>query len=92
MTDFGGARISDHAHIGDGAAQGQRGAAAASAAGAAGGIPANRPGRVVLQGHVTPGDPPLKAFLRVIVEVGLDPPEVVTLYATTKFRRYGAKP
>jgi hypothetical protein len=24
--------------------------------------------------------------------VGLDPPEVVTVYATTQFRRYGAKP
>jgi hypothetical protein len=41
---------------------------------------------------VTLGDPPLEALLRVVVEVGLDPPEVVTVYATTQFRRYGAKP
>jgi hypothetical protein len=53
-------------------------------------VPANRPGRVVLQRPVTLGDPPLKALLRVVVEVGLDPPEM-TLYATTQFRRYGAK-
>jgi hypothetical protein len=55
-------------------------------------VPANRPGRVVVQGPVTLVDPPQKALLRVVVEVGLDPPEVVTLYATTQFRRYGAKP
>ena len=55
-------------------------------------VPANRPGRVVVQGPVTLGDPPLEAFLRVVVDVGLDPPEVVTVYATTQFRRYGAKP
>jgi hypothetical protein len=55
-------------------------------------VPANRPERVVVQGHVTLGDPPQKALLRVVVDVGLDPPEVVTVYATTQFRRYGAKP
>jgi hypothetical protein len=54
--------------------------------------PAKRPGRIVVQGHVTLGDPPQNVLLRVVVEVGLDPPEVVTLYATTQFRRYGAKP
>jgi hypothetical protein len=55
-------------------------------------VTANRPGRVVVQGPVTLGDPPQNALLRVVVEVGLDPPEVVTVYATTQFRRYGAKP
>jgi hypothetical protein len=55
-------------------------------------VPANRPGWVVAQGPVTLGDPPLKALLRAVVEAGLDPPEVVTVYATTQFRRYGAKP
>jgi hypothetical protein len=44
------------------------------------------------QGPVVLGDPPQRALLRVVVEVGLDPPEVVTVYATTQFRRYGAKP
>jgi hypothetical protein len=38
------------------------------------------------------GDPQLKVLLRVVVEVGQSPPEVVTVYATTQFRRYGAKP
>jgi hypothetical protein len=28
----------------------------------------------------------------VLSAVGQDPPEVVTVYATTQFRRYGAKP
>ena len=55
-------------------------------------VPAKRPGRVVVQGPVTLGDPPQKALLRALVEVGQDPPEVVTAYATTQFRRYGAKP
>ena len=54
-------------------------------------VPA-KPGRVVVQGPVTLGDPPQKALLRVVVDVGLDPPEVVKVYATTRFRRYGAKP
>ena len=54
-------------------------------------VPAKRPGRVVVQGPVTLGDPPQKALLRALVEVGQDPPEVVTAYATTQFRRYGAK-
>ena len=55
-------------------------------------VPANRPGRVVAQGPVTLRDPPQEALLRVVVEVGLDPPEVVTLDATTHLGRYGAKP
>ena len=55
-------------------------------------LPANRPGRVVAQGPVTLGDPPLEALLRAVVEAGQDPPEVVKGYATTQFRRYGAKP
>jgi hypothetical protein len=38
------------------------------------------------------GDPPQRVLLRAVVEVGHDPPEVVTVYATTQFRRYGAKP
>jgi hypothetical protein len=30
-------------------------------------------------------------LLRVVVEMGRGPPEVVTAYATTQFARYGAK-
>lgn len=44
------------------------------------------------QGPVTLGDRPQRVLLRVGVEVGRDPPEMVTVYATTQFRRYGAKP
>jgi hypothetical protein len=38
------------------------------------------------------GDPPQRVLLRVVVEVAQDPAEVVTVYATTRFRRYGARP
>jgi hypothetical protein len=92
MTDFSAARISDHART----AMARRAISEAQlrevlrAPQAV--VPAHRPGRVVVQGSLTLGDPPLKALLRVVVEVGLDPPEVVTAYATTQFRRYGAKP
>ena len=92
MTDFGAARLSDHART----AMARRAISEAQlrevlrAPQAV--VPANRPGRVVVQGPVTLGDPPQKALLRVVVDVGLDPPEVVTVYATTQFRRYGAKP
>jgi hypothetical protein len=55
-------------------------------------VSGNRPGREVAQGTVTLGDPPQRVLLRVVVEVGQGPPEVVTVYATTRFRRYGAKP
>jgi hypothetical protein len=92
MTDFGAARISGHARTAMvrraiGEAQLREVLRAPQAV-----VPANRPGRVVVQGRVTLGNPPLEALLRVVVEVGLDPPEVVTVYATTQFRRYGAKP
>jgi Domain of unknown function (DUF4258) len=92
MTDFSAARLSDHART----AMARRAISEAQlrevlrAPQAL--VQANRPGRVVVQGPVTLGDPPEKALLRVVVEVDLDPPEVVTVYATTQFRRYGAKP
>jgi hypothetical protein len=92
MTEFGAARISGHART----AMARRAISEALVEGVLRApqavVPANRPGRVVVQGPVTLGDPPLEALLRVVVEVGLDPPEVVTVYATTQFRRYGAKP
>ena len=92
MTDLGTARISDHART----AMARRGMTEAQvrevlrAPQAV--VPGNRPGREVAQGPVTLGDPPQRVLLRVVVEVGKDPPEVVTVYATTQFRRYGAKP
>jgi hypothetical protein len=92
MADFSAARISDHAptamarrRVGEAQLRDVLRAPQAVA-------PANRPGRVVVQGRLMLGDPPQRALLRVVVEVGLDPPEVVTVYATTQFRRYGAKP
>jgi hypothetical protein len=90
MTDFSAARISDHARMARRAISEAEPREVLRAPQAA--VPANRRGRVVVQGRVTLGDPPQKALLRVVVEVGLDPPEVVTFYATTQFRRYGAKP
>jgi hypothetical protein len=92
MTDFGSAIISDHAQT----AMARRAITEAEvrdilrAPQAV--LPGNRPGREVAQGPVTLGDPPQRVLLRVVVEVGQDPPEVVTVYATTQFRRYGAKP
>ena len=53
-------------------------------------VAGNRPGRTVAQGAVTVGEPPLKVLLRVVVDLTRNPPEVVTAYATTQFRRYGA--
>jgi hypothetical protein len=76
MTDFSAARISDQARTAMGGARDQRRAAAASAAGPAGGGPGEAAGRVVVQGRVTAGDPPLEAPLRVAVERDLDPPAV----------------
>jgi hypothetical protein len=92
MTDFGSARSSDHAR----AAMARREITEAQvrevlrAPQAV--VPGNRRGREVAQGPESLGDPPQRVLLRVVVEVGQDPPEVVTVYATTQFRRYGAKP
>ncbi len=55
-------------------------------------LPGNRPGRRVHQGSATIGDPPFKALVRVVVDEGDSPATVVTVYATTQFRRYGAEP
>ena len=92
MTDFSAARISDHART----AMARRAISEAQlrevlrAPQTA--VPGNRPGREVAQGPVTLGDPPQRVLLRVVVEVSQDPAEVVTVYATTQFRRYGAEP
>ena len=45
-----------------------------------------RPGRVVLQSVVTMGDQ--RYLVRVFVDVDRSPPEVVTVYRTSKVERY----
>ena len=45
-----------------------------------------RPGRVVLQSVVTMGNQ--RYLLRVFVDVDRSPPEVVTVYRTSKVERY----
>jgi hypothetical protein len=91
MIDFGSARISDHAQtaiarreITEAAVRQVLRASQAVVAG-------NRPGRQVAQAPVTLGERPQRVLLRVVVDVDQDPPEVVTVCATTQFRRYGAK-
>jgi hypothetical protein len=91
MSDLRSAHITDHARL----AMARRGITEAQvwqvlwAPHAV--VPGNRPGREIAQGTVSLGDPQ-RVLRRVVVEVGQDPPEVVTVYATTRFRRYGAKP
>jgi hypothetical protein len=55
-------------------------------------LPGNRPERRVYQGSTTIGDPQFVALIRVVVDESDSPPTVITVYATTQFRRYGAKP
>jgi hypothetical protein len=47
-----------------------------------------RPGRCVYQSRLTFGDSPKVYLLRVFVDVDREPPEVVTLYRTSKVRKY----
>lgn len=47
-----------------------------------------RPGRIVAQG---PAGDEAKAYLvRVVVDVDRDPPEIVTVYRTSKLAKYGS--
>jgi hypothetical protein len=55
-------------------------------------LPGDCLGRRVLQATAMVGDPPFRALLRVVVDDLDSPPSVVTVYATTQFRRYGAEP
>lgn len=50
-----------------------------------------RPERRIYQAATEVGDPPLRVLVRVIVDVSVRPPVVITVYATTQFRRYGAR-
>jgi hypothetical protein len=47
-----------------------------------------RPGRCVYQSRLSSGDPPKAYLLRVFVDVDRDPPEVVTVYRTSKVQKY----
>ena len=47
-----------------------------------------RDGRVVLQSRMTTGIPATTFLLRVLVDVDRDPPQVVTVYRTSKVRKY----
>ena len=47
-----------------------------------------RPGRVVVQRLGLAGDPPRRYLLRVFVDVDRRPPEIVTLYRTSRIEKY----
>jgi len=47
-----------------------------------------RPGRCVYQCRLNWGDPSKTYLLRVFVDIDRDPPEVVTLYRTSKIQKY----
>jgi hypothetical protein len=47
-----------------------------------------RPGRVVYQSRVIRGEPPRIFLLRVFVDVDRQPPEIVTVYLTSKIGKY----
>lgn len=47
-----------------------------------------RAGREVYQSRIGVGDPPNTYLLRVFVEVDRNPPEVVTVYLTSKIDKY----
>ncbi|HLG51288.1 MAG TPA: DUF4258 domain-containing protein [Chloroflexota bacterium] len=47
-----------------------------------------RPQRLVFQSRVEQGDPPRTYLIRVFVDVDRTPPEVVTVYRTSKIEKY----
>jgi hypothetical protein len=47
-----------------------------------------RPGRTVYQTRIEMGNPPKRYLLRVFVDVDRQPPEVVTVYRTSKIEKY----
>jgi hypothetical protein len=50
-----------------------------------------RPGRIVIQGTTRMGDPPRDYLLRVFVDTDREPPEVVTVYRTSKIDKYRSR-
>ena len=47
-----------------------------------------RSGRAVYQSRIRVGDPPKSYLLRVFVDVDREPPDVVTVYRTSKIEKY----
>ena len=47
-----------------------------------------REGRNVYQSHIKVGKPPKDYLLRIFVDVNREPPEVVTVYRTSKIEKY----
>ena len=47
-----------------------------------------RPGRMVYQSRMTWGKPPKTYLLRVFVDIDRQPPEIVTVYRTSKIDKY----
>ncbi len=47
-----------------------------------------RPGRIMVQGMISVGAPPVDYLLRVFLDVDRSPPEVVTSYRTSKIDKY----
>lgn len=47
-----------------------------------------QPGRAVYQSRVESGEPPRSYLLRVFVDIGRHPPEVITAYRTSKIDKY----
>jgi hypothetical protein len=50
-----------------------------------------RPGRIVIQGTTRMGNPPGDYLLRVFVDTDCEPPEVVTVYRTSKIDKYRSR-
>jgi hypothetical protein len=51
-----------------------------------------RPGRLVAQKSFAIGDPPRQYLIRVFVDVDRTPPEVVTVYRTSRIGKYRRAP
>ncbi len=47
-----------------------------------------RPGRIILQSRVRSGEPARDFLVRVFVDVDRRPPEIVTVYRTSKIAKY----
>ena len=47
-----------------------------------------RPGRCVCQSRLIFGEPPKVYLVRVFVDIDRDPPEVVSVYRTSKVQKY----
>ena len=50
-----------------------------------------REGRIVVHGLISIGEPAKIYLLRVVVDVDREPPEVVTVYKTSKISKYRSR-